>query len=79
MFTPVPAKVIDLTSNGRPSKYRVYKLQQVETPIEDAPQSDVPVIDPAEDTGDVVGDEVLEIEEDEDDTLSPALEDRGDA
>lgn len=79
LFTPAPVKVFELTANGRPSKYRVYKLQQVETPIEDAPQSDVPVIDTADDTEDVVGDEVLEIEEEDDDaTLRPANDDRGD-
>jgi hypothetical protein len=79
LFTPAPVKVFDLTASGRPSKYRVYKIQQVETPVDDVPLADVPVIDAAdEETVDTAGDEVLEIEEDDDDTLRPALEDRGD-
>lgn len=79
MFTPAPVKVIELTPGGRPSKYRVYKIQQEEAPADEAlPLAEVPAIDAAdEDAADAAGDEVLEIEEDDDETLRPAIDGRG--
>jgi hypothetical protein len=79
MFTQAPVKPIELTASGRSSKYRVYKIQQ-ETPVDDPlPLADVPAIDAAEEETEVTAvDEVLEIEEDDDETLRPGMTDRGD-
>lgn len=65
----------------RPGRYETYKLQRREEPAEEPlPNAEVPVPEASEEEVSEPGaDEILEIEEDDDDTLNTRVADQGDA
>ncbi len=68
-------------SNGRPSRYPSFKVQLTARSFEVLPpQADVPVADTdGEDPAATAGEEIPELEEEEDDMVAPRIGARGDA
>lgn len=67
-------------SNGRPSRYPSFKVQLNARSFEVLPpQADLPVADTdGEDPAATAGEEIPELEEEEDDMVAPRIGDRGD-
>lgn len=81
MFVAQPVRMTDASTYVRPSKAKVYKLQQLPLP-EDEPlaSAGTPVIDAEEEAEEVSADEIPEIEEEEEDDLLPdGIAERGEA
>lgn len=81
MFLVPTIRAIDPTTYVRPSKAKVYKLQQTPLPEDEAlANAGSPVIDTGEEVEEVSADEIPEIEEEEeDDLLAGGIVEQGDA